>query len=706
MSTDALPGLLPPLRQELSLYDGPSAEGGAPTWMLQDPVRHQFFRIEWLPFEILSRWHFGDAAAVVAAIERETTLAATAEDVAAVLHFARENELIEPQGKAGTAWYLEKSRRRRSGMWTWLLHHYLFFRIALVRPDAWLARMQQWVEPFFSQRFLWLTLIVLLLGMVQVSRQWGHFVATLVDTISLRGAVSFALALTLTKVLHELGHAFAAKRFGCRVPVMGVAFIVLWPLAYTDVSEVWKLRSRRQRLAVGAAGIAVELIVAAWATLAWALLPEGMLRGVTFMLATTTWVATLAINASPFMRFDGYFLLCDALDMPNLHARAFALARWKFREILFGLGEPPPEILGRTRRRALILFAWATWAYRLVVFLGIALLVYHMFAKVLGLVLGAVEVGWFILLPVWRELQVLRQKWPRIRSTRRTAQAFGLVAAVLILAALPLSSQVHTQGLLKPAQTFPLIAAVAGQVVRPPSQTGTFVTAGEALMRIESPDLQARILANQARSIASDWAARTAALDAELQPRLLVLRRESMAAAASMEADRREAERLAPKAPFSGILIDVPPDLHAGAWVARNERLGTLIDPREWRVEAYLTEETIHRISVGDRGTFLPETAGRSALSLSVEQIDRDATRVLADGMLSSSRGGALPARERGSQIVPDRAVYRVALRVTEPMELGAPSQRGQVVIYAEPTALLTEYFKSAVGLLVRESGF
>lgn len=706
MSAETSSAPLPPLRQELSLYAGPSAENGAPTWMLQDPVRHQFFRIEWLPFEILSRWHCGNAAAIVTAIREETTLMATNEDVATVLHFMRESELIEQQGAAGTAWYTEKARRRRFGIWTWLLHHYLFFRLPLVRPDAWLARMQHWASPFFSQRFLWLTLVALLLGAVEVARQWEHFVATLVDTISLRGALGFGLALIVTKTLHELGHAFAAKRFGCRVPVMGVAFIVLWPLAYTDVNEVWKLRSRSQRLAVGAAGIAVELAIAAWATLAWALLPDGVLRGVAFMLATTTWVATLAINASPFLRFDGYFLLCDALDTPNLHARAFALARWQLREILFGLREQAPEFFGTARRGALILFAWATWAYRLVVFLGIALIVYHMFAKAVGLVLGAVEVGWFILLPVWRELQVLRQKWPKIRSTRRTVRTLVLIAVLLILAGLPLSFQVHTQGLLKSAQTFPLIAAVAGQVIRPPAPTGTSVAAGEELMRVESPDLQSRILANRARSTASEWAARTAALDAETQPRLLVLRRESMTAAAAIEADRREAERLAPKAPFDGILVDVPPDLHVGAWVARNEKLGTLIDPRRWRVEAYLTEETIHRISVGDTGLFMPETAGLSPLSLRVEQIDRDATRFLPDGMLSSSRGGAMPARERGSLIVPDRAVYRVALRITESIGANTSSQRGQVVIYAEATTLLGDYLRAAVGLLVRESGF
>jgi len=331
--------------------------------------------------------------------------------------------------------------------------------------------------------------------------------------------------------------------------------------------------------------------------------------------------------------------------------------------------------------------------------------VYHMFAKAIGLVLGAVEVGWFILLPVWRELQVLLLKWPQIRSTRRSRQTAWLSAGLIALAAMPLSFQIQTQGILKSAQSFPLIATVSGQLVSPPPPSGTVVAGGHELMRIESPDLQWRTLVGEARSTATAWAAQAAALDPEMQPRLLVMRRESMTTAAALEGDRREVARLVPTAPFSGVLVDVPPDLSAGTWVARHEKLGTLIDPTQWRVETYLTEEAITRVSVGDTALFLPETAGRGSLALRVEQIDRDATRSLPDGILGSPHGGALMARERGSQIVPVRAIYRVALRVTDPLAADIPAQRGQVVIYASPTTLLGDYLRSVAGLLVRESG-
>jgi putative peptide zinc metalloprotease protein len=120
------------------------------------------------------------------------------------------------------------------------------------------------------------------------------------------------------------------------------------------------------------------------------------LRQACFYLATTSWVLSLALNASPFMRFDGYFILSDLLDLPNLHERAGALARTALRRLLLGWPDPWPEPLPATLRNRLIAFAWVTWCYRLTVFLGIALVVYHLFFKALGVALFLVEIVFFI----------------------------------------------------------------------------------------------------------------------------------------------------------------------------------------------------------------------------------------------------------------------------------------------------------------------
>ena len=186
------------------------------------------------------------------------------------------------------------------------------------------------------------------------------FTATLVDMLSWEGLAAYGLTLAAVKTLHEFGHGVTAKRYGCRVPPdhgRGVPGAVA--RGYTDTNEVWKLTRRDQRLRSRAAGIATELTIAVWPC--W---PGSGCR-----TAAARWPScwppppgssTVLINASPFMRFDGYFLLSDFLQMPNLHARAFALARWDLRERLFALGEPAPEHFSATRR-GLILFAWATW---------------------------------------------------------------------------------------------------------------------------------------------------------------------------------------------------------------------------------------------------------------------------------------------------------------------------------------------------------
>jgi putative peptide zinc metalloprotease protein len=381
--------VLPPLREELALLPGPVLADGQPSHTLHDPVRNQFFQIDWPTFEILRCWHMGHAGAVAAAVSAATTLQMTAAEVTEVVEFLSDNQLLQPR-PGSAAIFAADAHRRRGSAWQWLLHNYLFFRVPLVKPDRWLGRLAPRLHFFYSRTFLVLTLLAFAWGAVEVYRQWDRFAATMVDTLSWSGLFNYGCALAAVKLLHELGHACTAKRLGCKVPTMGVAFLVLWPVAYTDTNDVWRLTGRRQRLAVVAAGILTELTVAAWSTLAWALLPEGTPKSLAFLLATTTWLASVAINVSPFMRFDGYFLLSDWLEMPNLHARAFALARWHMRERLFGLGLPAPEQFSRPRRTGLILFAYATWLYLLTVFLGIAALVYAFFIKAVGILLFGV----------------------------------------------------------------------------------------------------------------------------------------------------------------------------------------------------------------------------------------------------------------------------------------------------------------------------
>jgi putative peptide zinc metalloprotease protein len=542
---------------------------------------------------------------------------------------------------------------------------------------------------------------------VEVYRQWDRFSATLVDTLSWSGLASYGVTLAAVKVLHELGHAFTAKRLGCKVPAMGVAFLVLWPVAYTDTNEVWKLTERRQRLAVGAAGVLTELIVAAWATLAWAVLPEGSPKSLAFLLATTTWIATVAINTSPFMRFDGYFLLSDWLEMPNLHARAFALARWDLRERLFALGDAPPEGFPKHRQTGLILFAYATWIYRLVVFLGIAALVYAFFIKAVGILLFAVEIGWFVLLPFYREWQAWHKLWPVLRQRPRARRSAAIALVLLLLLGVPWPARLSASGLLRPAEQFVVYAPPHAKVTALPVAEGQHVAAGTVLLQMSSPDIASRLGSAVAKVERLRWQTSSATFDSEQRAQWQSSREQLSAAEAEMAAVKADAARYEPAAPFSGVLRDMTPNLRPGAWLATQEPLARLIADGNEVAVAYFDEEEVARVAVGDSARFYSDAPDGPAVRLEVTGIDKDASRVLPDPELSMLFGGSVAVREKNGQFYPDRPVYRVTLKATDSSDTAAlHTWRGKVVISGRWEAPGWRYLRGAAAVLRREASF
>lgn len=196
---------LPPLREELAINPGPRLLDGQPSWTLHDPVRNQFFRIDWLTFEILRRWSLLDPESIAHSIREETALEPDAQDIVAVIQFLSDNQLLQPQGNDVAKQFAARYRSLRGNWKNWLLHHYLFFRIPLLKPDAWLEKTLRYTDVFYSRRFLQLTFLALALGVVSVFRDWDRFSSTLIDTLTWHGLAGYGVTLVGIKFLHELG---------------------------------------------------------------------------------------------------------------------------------------------------------------------------------------------------------------------------------------------------------------------------------------------------------------------------------------------------------------------------------------------------------------------------------------------------------------------------------------------------------------------
>lgn len=699
--------MLPQLREDIVVYPGPANFAGEPSWTVHDPARNSFFRIDWLTFEILNRWSFGDPEVIAAQVNAQSPLNVTGEDVSGVARFLTDRELIK-SNFAGSAGFLnERLKQRKQSWWQWLMHHYLFIRIPLVRPDAWLTRHVDKVRFLASGLFLKLTIAALVFGLWEAVRQWDEIRSALVDTFTPSGALAYGVTMILVKVAHELGHAFTAKHYGCRVPTMGLAFLVLWPVAYTDTTDTWKLDDRRKRLRVACAGVATELTIAAWATAALPLLPDGPLRTVVFLLATTTWVSAVVVNFNPLMRFDGYFILSDWLDLPNLHDRAFALARWRIRRLLLGMDEPPPESFPPSTQRILIALAVVTWIYRLGLYIGIAVLVYHFTIKLVGILLFVVEMWFFIIGPIAREMKqwwARRDEW---RGSRRSKQVAWGLAIILCLFVLPLPAPVGSTAVFSPQQVHVVYAPEAGRLTALPTRPGERFARGEVVATIESPAVSGQQEVALARVEGLRQQVAAAGFDPSLQPQLMSLQAELQAAEADLANNAEQAGRLELRAPFAGRLADVDPDLRPGDWVPKGAPIAVVAGGSRWQVVAYVEAEDAARLKVGDRARFTPQNAKVQPIGLVVDQIDADATRALPSALFAASSGGDVLVRQQEGRLTPERAVYRVRLSAPKaPEKLEGHTWRGKVVIQGDWSSPGWRYLRAAIAVLVRESGF
>ena len=676
---------LPPLRQDLALHAAPPASDGSPCWHLHDPAANKFYQIGWLAFEILSRWELGEPEAIVQSIEQETTLDVSIDTVRSVANFLERHHLFSARSEDDLA-RLEKAYRNSRMHWAkWLLHNYLFFRVPLVRPDRWLTRWAWLVRPAMDARFWIFVAAFALTGLFLVARQWEQFIHDFSEYSGLETLLAFGIALSVAKVGHELGHAFAAKYHGCKVPTMGVAFLVLWPVLYTDTNEAWKLPSNRSRFQIAVAGMATELTIAAIATWAWLMLPDGPMRAAALFIATTSWIMTLALNASPFMRFDGYFLLVDALGLPNLHARSFALGRWWMRERLFGFDEPPPEDFPLRHRNLLILFAFATWLYRFLLFLSIALLVYHAFFKLLGILLMTIEIAWFIFRPAIQEIESWWTRRKDMRWNNSTRRTLVVAGAVLTAVLMPRHTDINVSAMLVSKQEQNMYAPQSAMVRQLQVNVGDSVKTGQTLRQR---------LAQQA-------------FNDQLLEQGDVLRKRWEEAQAQLQGWEAQKQRLEIKAQFDGQVVMLHDDLHSGAWVTEREILLVLADPSNAQVQAFVHERDLDRLRVGSNARFIPEAAEHGTRSCRISDIERVNLGTLDEASLASAFGGPIPARiDRFGILTPTAPYFRVRLDQCNPKRMTEHRLRGSAHLDADGRSLFADAIRQLFAVLIRESGF
>lgn len=697
---------LPVLRDDLQILPGAAQPNGAPSWVVFDTVSNSYFEIGRELLDMLILWRAGTVEKLIRRMKSEFGRVVTKDEVNEAIHFLISNALIRDIPGNDFAMMAAKAEAEKKSWFSITMHSYLFFRIPLIRPDRFLQATWPFVRPLFSRFAVVVYVLIGCSGLFLASRQWDQFFGAFQFLLSWQGAIIYGVSLIFLKSLHELGHAYMAVRYGLRVPTIGVAFMVLMPVLYTDTSGAWRLTSRKERLMIDGAGIFTELTLASAATLLWAFLPDGPVRLCVFAVATTSWVTSLFVNLNPLMRFDGYYILSDTLGFQNLQNRGFEMARWRMREALFGLGLAAPEQLSSRMRRTIVLHAWATWIYRFFLFLGIAILVYAFFIKIVGILLFIVEILWFILLPIWRELTHWWEIREKIMASKRLYITGGVTASLFLLAIIPWSTSISVPAVMTAEKEQQIFAPFPARILGLALRDGAAVKEGTVLVKLDSPQLERDAkLAEERESLLESRIGRTGS-DAEDRASLIVLTNELNEVREELEGLDRIRKQMVVRAPFDGVITDVDPELHAGLWVNSKAPFAMLRSRSGVKVKGYVGEQNVFRFDSGASARFIPDAPELPAVETTVTSVAEAASENLDEPYLALPYGGTIAIEEGDKdKLRPTQASYAIAMKPVNEAAMPQKAVRGVSVIEGEPQSFYTRMKRQVLKVLVREMG-
>ena len=699
--------IIPYLRQDLEILRGNSREDGSPAWLLYDAIRNKYFTLGITAFRLIKNWKGGEDLKKFEKKINSQGIETNTEEIKSFISFLQLNNLIiQPIGQGVPLLSKQKASLKKNWLLN-LIHSYLFFKIPLFKPDEFLNKSISKVRKLGSKNFRNVIYLLGFIGIFLVIQQYESFVKTFMYFFTFNGLLLYLITLIFVKCLHELGHAFVAKHFGCRVSAIGIAFLVFFPFLYTDTTDAWRLRNHKERLLINFAGILTELHLALIATFAWAILPDGGLKSVAFFIATTSWISSLAINVSPFMRFDGYYVFADWLKAENLQPRSFALARWKVRETFFGLNHKPPEELNPSRRWIFISYAWLTWLYRFFLFIGIALLVYHLAFKVLGIILFIIEIYWFIMAPIVREI---KQWWllkSEIKFNKETKRLLIIIFSILILLLAPWKSSMKIPAVYVSEKYSKIYSPYSAQIKNILVQKDEIVKKGQPLIELYSPNLEDYINSTRRKLKLIKTKLNRLSDSAGNMDQYITYQQRLVSVQSELHGLLKIQNKMIIRAPFSGSIKDLD-NLSNGMWVSNKNELFGIVHYGTGQVKGFVKEEQIDRFKSNNTAVFIPNDGVHKKINLISRSLDFSSVGILPYLSLSSTHKGPIAVRldvDKEFENRPETAYYSANFRPVNKtnIEFELP---GYVHVDGYRYSPFLNMFKNIFSLLIRESGF
>lgn len=559
------------------------------------------------------------------------------------------------------------SRSQRQNRQKTLAHfrNPLALRVPLFDPNRFLDRTLWLVAPIFSRWFMAAWTCFMLTALVLMVFNWRALTESAGDQILAGSNIALILlAYPLVKALHELGHAYATKWWGGEVREIGLMLLIFVPVPYVDASQATAFGSKWQRIAVGGAGILVELTLAGLALIFWLNAEPGLARAFAYNVMLIGGVSTLLFNGNPLLRFDGYFILSDLLEIPNMGPRANRYF-WYLcqRHLLFNKEAVNPATSG-SEPPWLVAYAVTSFLYRLTIMIAISLFIAARFF-VFGLLLAALTICTALLYPIAKGVWfvLFSPSLGRSRGKGLLVCAGLLLVALLALFAVPMPHATVAQGVIWPDTRAILRSEAEGFIASVDVVSGQILDAGAPVLQLADPILAARISVATSSLRQLELEARAATLLDRFQASIL---REQIAFARQelAELQRTEANLILRAANGGQIYLPHIEDL-VGRLVRKGEAVGYL-----WPVAA----PTL-RIAVGqnqaelvrsrtERVDFVLQRDRRNAYPATLAGAVPEGSMLLPSEALSTSAGGDIvtdPADPEGLRAIESLFQFEIA---------------------------------------------
>ena len=699
---------LPKLREDLKLIEANSAENGSKQWMIFDCIANKYYNISIDTFELINYWQDGLSTKDFINYLKQNDYEIDEESLLLFIVFLKNNALVKNYDLKDVQRLYTQKKESKHSLFKWLIHNYLFIKIPLVKPDKWLNKHYHKVDFLYSS--IWSNFILILgfIGIILVLRQWEEFTSTFTNFFSKEGMFYYFLSLVFIKSLHELGHAFTAKRYGCKIPSMGVAFLVMFPVLYTDTTNAYALKSKYKRLKIVVAGVKVELYLALIATFLWSFLPDGALKSITFIIATTSWITSLLINISPFLRFDGYYALTDWTNTKNLQPRSFSFTRWYLRHQLLGVNENPPEIISLGKKRFFIIYAISTWIYRFVLFLGIAVLVYYFAFKILGILLFLVEILWFIVIPIFNELKVWWSMKNEISWNKKNKISLSVFVLMIIFLIYPWNTKIHLPAVLEAQKITNIYSSKPAFIEQIFIKNTQYVKKDTVLMILKSQNLEYLILNTKKElDLLNHELEKITSNEKKLENRF-VIQENILEKTQELDGLLKSKDELIIKAPFDGFVY-FNNSFKINQWVNPKEAILNIYDPKTSRIIAYCKDSDIYLIKDKQNGKFIANNGELKSLDAKIYNISNISLTSIEYKELSSDYGGNIATRPTNDKNNPnpisEQAYFKIEANIEQTIDLKTRID-GEFIINAEGKSILNKFIYLVYNTLIKESSF